>query len=401
MYDDLSAAPHCAGDGVAPRAESSPAPVVRQEPRRRLYLPVPAKFALVLLCSLAWAAMSVYLSLPWLDGLSAVIGFWMALFVIAFIAYVPGFMNAFMVGSILSRPAAVAARGPRLPRRVRAGRQLQRARQHRRHAAEPGPAGLCRAGAGAGDRRRFDRWQPAAGARRGSEPFTAGHAHGGDADGAQRRQVPRAQRGPRGHARAAGGDGRRRLLPAHRRTATAGRALPVRPAGHDRGGRLRAGAQFAAEPADPRPGVGLFPRDRRGQAHAEHVSRHAGRAGCVLAVHPRFVEAGRRLAGMRGRGHRPVPGAAQDRCAHRLLRGGLPVHQCADHRPPVLAPAPALVARLDGGVRAALEPAVQAAHVDAVHLVEPAVPAAGPYSIPWRSCRALCWPCSATTGSPA
>ena len=102
MYDDLSAAPHCAGDGVAPRGESEAAPVVRQEPRRRLYLPVPAKFALVLLGSLVWAGLSVYLSLPWLDGLSAVTGFWLALFVIAFIAYVPGFMNAFMVGSILA-----------------------------------------------------------------------------------------------------------------------------------------------------------------------------------------------------------------------------------------------------------------------------------------------------------
>jgi biofilm PGA synthesis N-glycosyltransferase PgaC len=102
MYDDLTAAPHCADDGLAPRGSSRAAAAIRQEPRRRLYLPVPTKFALVLLGSLAWAALSVYLSLPWLGGLSVVTGFWMALFVIAFIAYVPGFMNAFMVGSILA-----------------------------------------------------------------------------------------------------------------------------------------------------------------------------------------------------------------------------------------------------------------------------------------------------------
>ena len=102
MYDDLTATPQCAGDGVAPRGGFIPAPLDRPQPRRRLYLPVPAKFVLVLLGSLAWAALSVYLSLPWLDGLSAVTGFWLALFVIAFIAYVPGFMNAFMVGSILA-----------------------------------------------------------------------------------------------------------------------------------------------------------------------------------------------------------------------------------------------------------------------------------------------------------
>jgi biofilm PGA synthesis N-glycosyltransferase PgaC len=102
MYDDLTAAPRCADDGLAPRGSSRAAAAIRQEPRRRLYLPVPTKFALVLLGSLAWAALSVYLSLPWLGGLSVVTGFWLALFVIAFIAYVPGFMNAFMVGSILA-----------------------------------------------------------------------------------------------------------------------------------------------------------------------------------------------------------------------------------------------------------------------------------------------------------
>ena len=41
-------------------------------------------------------------------------------------------------------------------------------------------------------------------------------------------------------------------------------------------------AQLAQEPADPRAGVGLFPRHRRGEADAEPVPGHAGRAGRLL-----------------------------------------------------------------------------------------------------------------------
>ena len=68
---------------------------------RRLYVPVPVKFATILLCAAVWTTASVYLSLPWLESLATVVGFSLALFVIVFIAYVPGFMNAFLIGSIL------------------------------------------------------------------------------------------------------------------------------------------------------------------------------------------------------------------------------------------------------------------------------------------------------------
>jgi biofilm PGA synthesis N-glycosyltransferase PgaC len=69
---------------------------------RRLYVPVRAKFVMVLSGAAAWTVASVYLSIPWLEGLSAVVGLWLALFVITFIAYVPGFMNAFLIGSIVA-----------------------------------------------------------------------------------------------------------------------------------------------------------------------------------------------------------------------------------------------------------------------------------------------------------
>lgn len=66
-----------------------------------LYLPVRAKYAIALAVGFSWASLSIWLSLQWLDDLSGVLGRSMAIVVIAFIAYVPGFMNAFLISSIL------------------------------------------------------------------------------------------------------------------------------------------------------------------------------------------------------------------------------------------------------------------------------------------------------------
>ena len=68
---------------------------------RPFYVPVRTKFALALLLGLAWAGFSIWLSIPWLDDLTRLVGRPLALFVIAFIAYVPGFMNAFLISTIL------------------------------------------------------------------------------------------------------------------------------------------------------------------------------------------------------------------------------------------------------------------------------------------------------------
>ncbi|MDR6841600.1 glycosyltransferase family 2 protein [Pseudoxanthomonas sacheonensis] len=80
--------------------ELSPSPAVTA--RRGLYVPLRLKFVLVLTLAAAWMGFSVWLSQSWLGELSQVTGFAVALMVIAFIAYVPGFMNAFLIGSILS-----------------------------------------------------------------------------------------------------------------------------------------------------------------------------------------------------------------------------------------------------------------------------------------------------------
>jgi biofilm PGA synthesis N-glycosyltransferase PgaC len=82
---------------------------------RRFYVPIRLKYVLVLAVALAWAGLSVKLSQPWLHELSAHVGFALALVVIMFIAYVPGFMNAFLIGSILADRRPRLRRFERLP----------------------------------------------------------------------------------------------------------------------------------------------------------------------------------------------------------------------------------------------------------------------------------------------
>jgi biofilm PGA synthesis N-glycosyltransferase PgaC len=75
--------------------------------RRRFYVSVRTKFLLTFSFSVAWAAFSIYLSLPWMHDLARYIGYPLAILIISGIAIVPGFMNAFMVGALLldRRPA--------------------------------------------------------------------------------------------------------------------------------------------------------------------------------------------------------------------------------------------------------------------------------------------------------
>ncbi len=70
-------------------------------PRRGFYLPVPLKFGLALTIAIAWTLLSIRLSLPWLTDLSRLVGRPLAIGMITFIAYVPGFMNGFLISTIL------------------------------------------------------------------------------------------------------------------------------------------------------------------------------------------------------------------------------------------------------------------------------------------------------------
>jgi biofilm PGA synthesis N-glycosyltransferase PgaC len=67
---------------------------------------------LALLLALAWTVFSIKVSQPWLADLGALTHPLLALTALTFIAYVPGFMNAFLLGSIVLEPRR--ARQPRL-----------------------------------------------------------------------------------------------------------------------------------------------------------------------------------------------------------------------------------------------------------------------------------------------
>src|SRR5215469_8872311 len=83
--------------------------------RRFAYLPIRVKFAIAFAIATAWMVLSIYLSLNWLHDLSRTIGGPAALYLITFIAYVPGFMNAFLMASLLLDHRPPRARAERLP----------------------------------------------------------------------------------------------------------------------------------------------------------------------------------------------------------------------------------------------------------------------------------------------
>lgn len=68
---------------------------------RRYYLSVRAKFMLALGVALSWTGFSVYVASAWMHDLAELTHPLFALWVLTFIAFVPGFMNAFLATSLL------------------------------------------------------------------------------------------------------------------------------------------------------------------------------------------------------------------------------------------------------------------------------------------------------------
>jgi poly-beta-1,6-N-acetyl-D-glucosamine synthase len=100
---DSQAAPRSATHRVASRLDG-------------FYLPVVAKFALALTAGTLWMAFSIVVGLPWVAQLSSVIGAVPAWLVIAGIAILPGFMNAFLVTSLLlDRRPPITTRAASMP----------------------------------------------------------------------------------------------------------------------------------------------------------------------------------------------------------------------------------------------------------------------------------------------
>jgi biofilm PGA synthesis N-glycosyltransferase PgaC len=69
--------------------------------RRRLYLSVTLKFAVAQVVALGWLGVSVWLSLPWVRELAAAITLVPALVVVSLIAYLPGWLVAFVAVSLV------------------------------------------------------------------------------------------------------------------------------------------------------------------------------------------------------------------------------------------------------------------------------------------------------------
>ncbi|MBS4220936.1 glycosyltransferase [Bacillus sp. FJAT-49711] len=69
--------------------------------KKRFYIKINTKFWLSHLVALLWLCISIYLAKPWLIDLSKIITMPIALLVIAGISYVPGYMNAFLVVSLI------------------------------------------------------------------------------------------------------------------------------------------------------------------------------------------------------------------------------------------------------------------------------------------------------------
>lgn len=84
--------------------------------KKGIYIPVFAKFMLGHFGALFWVSLSVYLSLPWLKDLGTAVSFPVALIIIAGICYMPGYMNAFLVSSLLvDRQPVIKNKDPREP----------------------------------------------------------------------------------------------------------------------------------------------------------------------------------------------------------------------------------------------------------------------------------------------
>jgi biofilm PGA synthesis N-glycosyltransferase PgaC len=126
MYDDAHAivneardrldpqpAPACAAEialaraGIRPLADAgydthrTIDPSERATSNAAFYLGVRTKFALAIVAGAAWFASTVAIAMPWIAALSAYAGVLGAWFVIGAIALLPGFMNAFLIASLL------------------------------------------------------------------------------------------------------------------------------------------------------------------------------------------------------------------------------------------------------------------------------------------------------------
>lgn len=74
---------------------------VRPIAKQRTYVPVSHKFFIACTTSIVWLLLSVWLSLTWIDDLAQLVPYWLAASIITLIAFLPGFINAFVCTALL------------------------------------------------------------------------------------------------------------------------------------------------------------------------------------------------------------------------------------------------------------------------------------------------------------
>lgn len=74
---------------------------ISENKKKRYYFTVSDKFMFSHLAAVWWLIASIQLSTPWLRDLADIVTFPVAVIIIAGIAYIPGYMNAFLIASLL------------------------------------------------------------------------------------------------------------------------------------------------------------------------------------------------------------------------------------------------------------------------------------------------------------
>lgn len=100
-------------EGPAPGAEDPAHGTDEPARSRRVYVPVAGKFAIAVAFAVVWLGVAVVLSLPWHVELTDEVGPVAAWIVIALLAYLPGFLVAFLAASLfLDRQPPLRVRNP-------------------------------------------------------------------------------------------------------------------------------------------------------------------------------------------------------------------------------------------------------------------------------------------------
>lgn len=68
---------------------------------KNLYISVKTKFILSMITAFSWLLVSIYFSIPWVNDLAYYVTLPISLLIVSGIAYIPGYLNAFMVASLL------------------------------------------------------------------------------------------------------------------------------------------------------------------------------------------------------------------------------------------------------------------------------------------------------------